>query len=335
MSADFNRVASNAGLVFFSYGFRPFFFLAGIYAIVPIGTLFWALISGGWPAGALPLFVWHGHEMLFGFVAAAVAGFLLTAVATWTNTKAVSGFPLVSLVLLWIAGRVVHLPWVPETSILAQIIGVAFFPVLAATVAVPLVRTKNFRNMPFIGLLAVLFLGEIAFHARYFGWTEGPTFDGLRLTINTVMLMIVVVGGRITPAFTRNALFAMRREVKIRSQKAIDIAAILSVVGVLVGDIFVIDSTLTGVLAAIAAGLLLFRLSGWGGLRTLDIPLLWVLHLGVFWLVIALTLKALWLLGGFAWAMNWIHAFTAGAFGIFLVFYTPILFGQRPDGKAG
>jgi uncharacterized protein involved in response to NO len=293
--------------------------LAGIYAIVPIGTVYWALISGVWPDGALPLFVWHGHEMLFGFVGAAVAGFLLTAVATWTNTKAVSRVPLIILVLLWLAGRVVSLPWVPETSVVARVVGVAFFPALAVTVAIPLIRTRNVRNLPFILLLAFLFLGEIAFHARYISWIEGPTPDGLRLTINTVMLMIVIVGGRIIPAFTRNALLAMRRDVKIRSQRVIDSAAILSVVGVLFGDVLAMDSVVTGLLAALSAGLLLIRLTGWGGLLTLDIPLLWVLHLGTCWLVTALALKALWLLGGFAWAINWMHAFTAGAFGTMIL----------------
>jgi uncharacterized protein involved in response to NO len=274
---------------------------------------------GQWPQAALPLFVWHGHEMLFGFVAAAIAGFLLTAVPTWTNTKAVSGVPLVSLVLLWLAGRVVALPWVPETSVLAQTIGIAFFPALALTVAIPLIRTRNFRNLPFLLLLSVLFLGEIAFHARYFGWTEEPSLDGLRLTINTVMVMIVIVGGRIIPAFTRNALAAMQRDVKIRTQRFIDIAAIFSVAGVLLGDVFAMDSILTGVLAALSAGLLLIRLTGWGGLRTFDVPLLWVLHLGTCWLVFALALKALWLLGGFGWAMNWMHAFTAGVFGTMIL----------------
>jgi uncharacterized protein involved in response to NO len=111
----------------------------------------------------------------------------------------------------------------------------------------------------------------------------------------------------------------MRRDAKIRSQRMIDIAAIVSVAGVLLGDVFAMDSPVTGVLAALSAGLLLIRLTGWGGLRTLDVPLLWVLHLGTCWLVFALALKALWLLGGFGWAMNWMHAFTAGVFGTMIL----------------
>jgi uncharacterized protein involved in response to NO len=311
--------SSESRFILFAYGFRPFFLLAGIYAIVPTGMLYWAMTSGGWPAGALPLFAWHGHEMLFGFVAAAIAGFLLTAVPTWTGAKAVSGLPLIGLALVWLAGRAVMSPWVQSSHVLAQIVSVAFFPALAATVAFPLIRTRNFRNLPFLLLLGTLFLGEASFHARYFNWFDGQAIDGLRLTINTAALMIVVVGGRITPAFTRNALLAMRREVTIRSHPAIDRAAILSVVAVLLGDVFAMNSPLTGWIALISSGLLLIRLAGWGGLGALDIPLLWVLHLGALWLAFAFALKGLWLLGAFSWAVNWMHAFTVGAFGTMIL----------------
>jgi uncharacterized protein involved in response to NO len=267
----------------------------------------------------MPVFAWHGHEMLLGFAAAAIAGFLLTAVPTWTGTKAVSGAPLVGLVLVWLVGRAMMSPWVQSSNPLAQVVSVAFFPALAVTIAIPLIRTRNFRNLPFILLLATLFVGETAFHARHFNWFESQTIDGLRLTINTVALMIVVVGGRITPAFTRNALVARRRDVTIRSHPAIDRAAILSVVAVLLGDVFAMNSQLTGWLAVLSAGLLVLRLSGWGGLRTLDIPLLWILHLGALWLAFAFALKGLWLLGNFGWAVNWMHAFTAGAFGTMIL----------------
>lgn len=313
------RSSRESQFVLFAYGCRPFFLLAGIYAMVPTGFLYWALSSGRWPEGALPLFAWHGHEMLFGFVAAAIAGFLLTAVPTWTGTRAVSGLPLIGLVLLWLAGRVVMSPWVQSSGVLTQVVSVAFFPALATTVSVPLIRTRNIRNLPFILLLAALFLGDATFHARYFNWLDGQSIDGLRLTINTVALMIAVIGGRITPAFTRNALATMRRDVTIRSHPIVDRAAILAVAAVLIGDVLAIDSPLTGWLAVMASGLLLLRLSRWGGLRTFDIPLLWILHLGALWLAFAFALKGLWLLGGFGWAMNWMHAFTAGAFGTMIL----------------
>lgn len=313
------KPAAESRFTLFAYGFRPFFLLAGIYAIVPSSVLLWALAAGQWPDSALPLFAWHGHEMLFGFVAAAIAGFLLTAVPTWTGTIAISGFPLIGLVMLWLAGRAAMSPWAPSTSILAQAVSLAFFPALAATIAVPLIRTSNLRNLPFIFLLAILFVGELGFHARYDNWLDGLAIDGLRLTINTVALMIVIVGGRITPAFTRNALTAMQRSVTIRSRPLLDRAAILAVVAVLLGDLVAINAAWTGWLAALAAGLLTLRLSGWGGLRTLDIPLLWILHLGTAWLAVAFALKGLWLLAGISWAQHWMHAFTAGAFGTMIL----------------
>jgi uncharacterized protein involved in response to NO len=319
MPADVPRTAARRGFVLFSYGFRPFFLLAGIYAAVPAATTVAVLAGGAWPQQAPPLFSWHGHEMLFGFASAAVAGFLLTAVPTWTGTKAVSGFALACLVLLWLAGRIVSSPWVAPSNLFPQVLAVAFFPALASTVAVPLIRTKNVRNLPFILLLAILFLGDFASQSSRYGWTDEPLLDGLRLAINTVTLMIVIIGGRIIPAFTRNALKAMRRESTMRSQRAIDIASIAVVAAVLLGDVLAPDSMFAGVLAAFSAALLLIRLSGWGGLRVLDQPLLWVLHVGYAWLALAFALKALWLLDGSIWAASWLHAFTAGAFGTMIM----------------
>jgi uncharacterized protein involved in response to NO len=257
--------------------------------------------------------------MLFGFVAAAIAGFLLTAVPTWTNTNAVSGLPLIFLVAIWIAGRVLASPWVQTPGVFAQLLEASFFPALAVTVAIPLVRKANYRNLPFVLLLISLFLADLAVHTLHFGWIEGEFIDGLRLTINLVMLMIVIVGGRIIPAFTRNALAAMRRDTRMRNLRVIDVASIAGVVGVLLGDLFAADSLLAAYLAALCALLLLLRLSGWAGFRTLDVPLLWVLHLGYFWLIVALSLKACWIFGGFGWAMNWMHAFTTGAFGTMIL----------------
>jgi uncharacterized protein involved in response to NO len=305
--------------VLFSYGFRPFFFLAGIWAVVPMATLVWVLLSGAWPVDAVALFTWHGHEMLFGFAAAAIAGFLLTAVPTWTGIKAVSGARLIFLLLLWVAGRVVSSPWMESPSTFVQLLGVAFFPALAVTIAIPLVRTKNTRNLPFLAVLTVLFVADVAYQAPQFGWTTSAPFDGLRLALNTVMLLIVIVGGRIVPAFTRNALARLGRPTTIRSFLALDFAAIAAVACVLVGDLFARDADLTAVIAGLAAVLLGARLSFWNGLRTRDVPLLWVLHLGYGWIVVGLALKSLWLLGNFGWAMNWMHAMTAGASGTMIL----------------
>ena len=303
----------------FTYGFRPFFVLAGVWAMVPMATILWTLVSGGWPENAAPLFTWHGHEMLFGFVPAAFAGFLLTAVPTWTGIKAISGGQLIVLVLLWGFGRLGAAPFVQSPSMFIQLLGVAFLPALAVSVAVPLIRTKNFRNLPFLALLVLMFAADLAYQAVHFGWSTSSPVDGLRLALNTVLLLVTVVGGRIVPAFTRNALVKLGRPAAIKSFPSLDAIAIASVASVLIGDLLIKDAEFTGVLAGLAAILLGARLSHWLGWRTLDVPLLWILHLGYSWVIVGLALKAFWLLGEFGWAMNWMHALTAGAFGTMIL----------------
>lgn len=305
-----------------AYGFRPFFLLAGVWAVVPMTAVPWALAGHGWPAGATSPFLWHGHEMLLGFVTAAIAGFLLTAVPSWTGGRPVSGAGLAGLVALWLAARLFSAPLAQPPGAVGQVLALAFLPVLAVTVAVPLARAGNVRNLPLLGALALLFAADVAFQGPRFGWFRAPPFDPLRLALNTVLLLVAVIGGRIVPAFTRNALRQLGRAAPVRSLAALDRAAIAAVAAVLVGDLLAQGSTAAALLAGLAAALLACRLALWAGWRTLDTPLLWVLHLGYAWAVVGLSLKSLWLLGGFAWAAQWMHALTAGAFGTMILAVT-------------
>ncbi len=302
-----------------AYGFRPFFLLAGFWAIVPMITVVWAVSSGGWPADAVPLFAWHGHEMIFGFVAAAIAGFLLTAVPGWTATKPVSGLPLAGLGLVWVYGRIESSPLWEPADLLSRSAAVAFFPALAAIVAVPLVRSRNYRNLPFLVFLGLLFAADWADHAARFGWMTSVHFDALRLAVNTVLLLVVIIGGRIIPAFTRNAFAGIGRAASVRGSRPLDAAAVAAGAAVLVGDVVAPETVTAGTLAALAALLLGLRLAGWRGWRALDMPLVWVLHLGYAWLVVGLALKAAWLLGGYGWASSWTHAVTLGGFGTMIL----------------
>lgn len=303
----------------FSYGFRPFFLLAGLWAVVPTAAIAWVVTAGTWPAEALPLFRWHGHEMLFGFAAAAIAGFLLTAVPNWTSTRPVSGVPLAALVVLWVLGRIASAPvaWLPPVA--AGTLAAAFFPALALTLAVPLVRSRNLRNLPFLVFLGLLFVAELLFQTTRFGGLSAPAFDPLRLAVDTIALMVAIVGGRIVPAFTRNTFKSLGRAGHVASRPWIDAAAIATVAAVVVAGLVAPNGLVSGGLAALAAVLLAIRLGGWAGHRTLDIPLLWVLHLGYAWLVVGFALKAAWILGGFGIATSWLHAFTAGAFGTMIL----------------
>jgi uncharacterized protein involved in response to NO len=309
-----NRAAARKTALF-DLGFRPFFLLAGVYAIVCVSTLVGALYFGAWPehAGMAPA-IWHAHEMLYGFVAAAIAGFLLTAVPNWTGAPPASGAPLALLVLVWLMGRVALSPFVADGALSAWI-DLAFFPALAITLARPLVRARNRRNYGFLILLTLLFVGNLLFHDARRQWFAAGSVDGLRLALNTVLLVVVVVAGRIVPTFTRNALVRRGKSQSITPSPTLDVLAIVTVATVLAVDVVAADSSIAAAAAAGAALVHAYRLTRWQGWKSAAEPIVWVLHVGYLWLVVGLALKALWLASAMPIAAYWMHAVTAGGFG--------------------
>ena len=303
------------GMPLLSYGFRLFFLLAAGWALVAMLTLFAGLALRAWPAGAPLLGRWHGHEMLFGFVAAAIAGFLLTAVPTWTSSQPVRGPVLAMLGALWLAGRVVMSPWLGMEGTAWTLLDAVFFPAVAVAIGISLVRARNYRNFQFMLLLLLLALADFLFLTGQLGWITALGFDPLRLAANLVMLMIAVVGGRIVPLFTRNALLARGAQCAIAPLPWLERAALAAVAAVVIGDVVIPDTAAAGWSAAVAALLLAARMSRWHGHRTLSLPIVWILHAGYAWVVVALALKAAWVLTAAPWAANWLHALTAGAFG--------------------
>jgi uncharacterized protein involved in response to NO len=299
----------------FSYGFRPFFLLAAAWAAFALLTLLGGLAWGAWPGDALPLVRWHAHEMVFGFVVASIAGFLLTAVPTWTGSRPMSGPALAALVFLWLAGRAVMSPGLGLQGTPWQLLDVAFLPALAVALAVPLLRTRNYRNFQFLLVIALLTGADALFVGMQLGWLAPASFDPLRFAVNLVLLMITVVGGRIIPAFTRNALLKSGVRCTFTALPWLDRASLAAVAAVVVVDVASPDGALAGWLAALAAAVLAARAGRWHGHRALRMPIVWILHAGFAWLYVALALKAVWLLGHAPWAANWLHALTAGAFG--------------------
>ena len=300
-------------LAVLGYGFRPFFLLAGLHASLAV-PLWIANLHGGGPLQtALPALAWHAHEMLFGFVAAAAAGFLLTAVPSWTGHRGYAGAPLAGLVLLWLAGRLA-MSWPSGPPPWAALVDLAFLPALALMLLPALIRSGNRRNLVFIVLLALLFASNLQFH--FGAQTAGET---LRLGINVVLLMVSLIGRRVLPAFTAAGLRALGREAQIGRQPLLDRAALLAVAGGLIIDLLSPDGAAAAFTAAVAALLLAAQLSRWQGHRCLDIPLLWVLHAAYAWLPLSLALKAATLAGLPMPANAWLHALTAGAMATMII----------------
>lgn len=299
-------------IVLFSYGFRPFFLLAGWFALIAVGLWLWFYGSGRMLLPALAPQYWHGHEMLFGFVTAAVAGFLLTAVPSWTGSRGFAGPPLMALTLVWLLGRVVFLlaPTIPF-GVLA-VVELAFLPLLAVLIAPVLLRAVN-RNTPMLAVLLALWLCDATF--LYALHTADPALARLSLilALDVVLILITIIGGRIVPAFTGNTLRKSGLDVQMRKRPGLERFVIAAMIAVLLADLASLPHWLTGLVAG-AAGLgQLWRLAGWQGHRTLGQPLVWVLHAGYAWLPLGLLLKAADLLGGFGWSAFWLHALGAGA----------------------
>ena len=299
-------------VVLFAYGFRPFFLLAGLYAVVAMVAWLWMFSHGVVHAtGIVPQF-WHGHEMIFGFFTAAIAGFLLTAVPSWTGHRGFAGVPLILLALLWLAGRAAFalmdvLPW--PVVVAAEL---AFLPAVMLTVGPSLLRTIS-RNTPLLLVLSMLWIADAVF---LYGLSQGDAAlvaAALRGTLDVVLVLVTVIGGRIVPAFTGNALKARGIDVRMRGNRLVDYGVILAMLAYAISDVVDPFGLSTAIIATVAGSLQLWRLSGWHGLKTAPQPIVWILHLGYLWLPIGLFLKAIYIGAGASWAVYWLHALGAGA----------------------
>lgn len=305
-------MSTGSRFVPFAYGFRPFFFAAGLYAVIAIGRWLWVVAAGSAPLGALPGFLWHGHEMLYGFIGAAIAGFLLTAVPSWTGTRGFAGAPLIVLSLLWLAGRIAFATaaWLPPVWLV--VCELSFLPVLAFLIGRTLLRTRN-RNFPMLIIVTVLWAIDAWF---LYAITTGEfqlASRVLRVGIGVVLLLVTVIGGRIVPNFTASALRKRGIDVTIRSRPIVERVTIGAMALCVVIDAIAPWHWAAWVVAGIAAIAQAVRLSGWRSLRTLSEPIVWVLHAAYAWLPIGLALKAIYLASGAAWAGHWQHALTIGA----------------------
>lgn len=296
----------------FAYGFRPFFLLAGWFAVAAIGLWLWLYPGRSGPWELLPVQLWHGHEMLFGFVGAAIAGFMLTAVPSWTGDRGFAGLPLTGLTVLWLAGRVAMYAGDALPFWLMAAAELAFLPVLAALLAPPLLRATN-RNTPLLFVLLVLWSADAVFVYALAIGDPGLANTALRAALNLILLLVTVIGGRIVPAFTANALRRRGETVSLRASHDLDRFVIATMAVAIPADILWPQGMPAG-LVALAAGLAqAARLAGWQGWRTRGEPIVWILHAAYLWLPVGLLLKAGWWLAGWPWAAHWLHALGAGA----------------------
>ncbi|MDJ0943109.1 MAG: NnrS family protein [Kiloniellales bacterium] len=301
------------GAVLFAEGFRPFFLAAALHAVLALPL--WLLIFSGRVDLGLTIAPshWHAHEMLFGYLAAVLAGFLLTAVPNWTGRLPISGRPLAGLFALWLLGRLAQAPGLALGPV-APLLDVLFLVVLAAVVWREIWAGRNLRNLPICLLVTCFAAANIGFHLLA---AEGDPAGFLRGGVGIAALLIALVGGRVVPSFTRNWL-AKRGEAKLpRPFGRFDQASLAVTALALLAWVPDPEGRPAGLLL-IAAGLLqLLRLLRWRGWRSLAEPLVLVLHLGFAWLPVGLALLGLAALRPEAVSGSaGLHALTAGAVGL-------------------
>jgi uncharacterized protein involved in response to NO len=299
----------------FTYGFRPFFLGAAIWAIVALALWIGSLqgnveLAPGY--GALP---WHGHEMLFGYGSGVVAGFLLTAVPNWTGRLPVAGFRLMGLFALWCLGRVALLATGLTGSASAAAIDSLFLPCLLIVMGREIVVGENWRNLMPLGLIGIFAIANIAFHAEVL--TTGTADYGLRGGAAALVALIVLIGGRITPSFTHNWLFRAGSPVLPAPFGLLDKLALLITGVALAAWIAVPGTVVTAGLFLAAAVVLGVRLWRWKGTYAWREPLLLVLHLGYAFVPLGFLLGVMSMLEpALLTGTAALHAWTVGAVGL-------------------
>ena len=306
------RARMAASPAFLRGGFRPFFFGGAAWAVTAL-VLWLAALAGGTTLPSLfePL-LWHRHEMLFGFVGAVIAGFLLTAIPNWTGRLPIAGPPLAGLFGLWLAARMAVLFSAQAGGVPAALLDVGFYVVLAALAAREVLAAKN-RNVPIVGLVLLFGAANAADHAGAAGLLADPDF-GIRAAIALVVLMISLIGGRLIPSFTRNWMTKRGMKERLPTQPGrFDLGVIALTAVALLGWLVSREASATGALLLVAGFAQAARLARWGGFRAARDPLVFILHIGYFWVPAGLLLLGASVLGAAVPRSAAIHALTAGA----------------------
>jgi uncharacterized protein involved in response to NO len=302
-----------AGPALFSFGFRPFFLFGALWAA--LAAPLWAAVylAGGGELFGAPGLGWHVHEMLFGYLGAVVAGFLLTAVPNWTGRLPVIGGPLMALFGLWLAGRAAMLlqAWL---GLWADVVDSLFLIALAAVLWREVIVGRNWRNVPVCALVTLLAGADIAFHVEALPGVAGAA---VRLGLAAPAMLLAVIGGRIVPSFTGSWLG--QRDIAVRPERfgPLDRAVLAATALGLAGWVAWPAALAVGVLVGLAGLGALARLARWRGRWALGEPLVWVLHAGYAWFGVALILLGAAIVAPAAVpASAAVHALTVGAFGV-------------------
>lgn len=299
--------------------FRPLFLLAALFSILTM-VVWFAFWHGDIllrPHGGLMF--WHQHEMLFGFAAAVVAGFLLTAVQNWTGLPSLRGGPLLGLVALWLAARILMAFPMGLPGWLIAAVDVAFLPLVAGVMAQLVIAGKRWRNLLFVPALALLALANLLMHLGVLKGNALLIREAAYLAVLLITLVMVLVGGRVIAMFTANRL-GLTRKPPIPALELLSLGSVMMAMlcQLLLACGVAVPAELQAGFLVVAALANALRMSRWGGLHSWREPLLWGLHLSYAFIPLGLAMWALALLSG-SRAEAAVHALVIGGMGTMML----------------
>ncbi len=316
------KIMNKPPLLILSFAFRPLFLAAGLYAVIAIG--WWGIIyllETAFPPTALDPVAWHSHEMIYGFTVAAIGGFLLTAVASWTKRPPVSGKRLLLLTIAWISGRIAISISAIIGPVLTALIDMSYLVLLIALFGNEVIQAKDRRNYKVIVMLIVLGLLNLCFHLEYTALLPIPPRLSHRGAIMVILLLVCTIGGRIIPNFTKNWL-VKNQKVHVSPPPAfgrLDMAVMISTGILAVGWTINPYYQMTILGSVIIVVLHVIRLSRWRSLSMFQDPLMLVLHVGYAWIPAGFLLSA-W--SAFNEALMFsaaLHGLTIGAIALMVI----------------
>ncbi len=294
-------------------GFRPFYLSAAVFAALAVPLWIARFFGALTMPTALPPLLWHAHEMLFGFAAAVIVGFLMTASKTWTGLDTARGALLGALALLWWAARVAAVV-APNPTVwygLYAILDLALLPIVAVMLLRVLRRAGNRRNVPLVALLFLLSCANLAFHLAVLEWVPLPPISALYGALGLIVMIECVMAGRVVPAFTANATPGLSLRINPRLEKiTLFVTAVALALWVFMPHVQ-LPMAIAFAAAAVLHGL---RQKQWAPWVTRDRPILWILHAAYAWIVVGFALLAAASMGWVPLSLG-IHALGVGATG--------------------
>ena len=294
-------------------GFRPFFLVAGIFAIISMAIWMASYVfTVEFAFSGIPANLWHAHEMIFGYTMAVVAGFLLTAIKNWTGIEVLRGIPLALLLALWLAARLMPLSGLAIPMVVVAITDVAFLLLLTIVCLRPVLKVRQYKQVGIISKLFLLVLCDVVFYLGITGIVSDGIQWGLYSAVYMIIALVLVMMRRVMPMFIKNGIDG---DIELKNRAWLDYASLVLLILLWISDVFTTYDQLTAAMAMILTLLHTIRLAGWYTNRVWCKPLVWVLFVAYGFIISGFALKALEIYANVSPSLS-MHAFTAGGIGL-------------------